>query len=227
MLLAMNAAETDQPTLREARAAVFAAVCVLVGAVGHDAFSASGIPAWALGCGAALAFLTARPLTRRERGLPTILAAMAVVQIALHELFASAQHHAASSMTMPTALPPRGAWWCGHDEPSGLTQAMLHATGMPPSQHSMTAGMWAAHVASALIASWWLRRGEAAVWSLARALTLALIAPLVLLVASLIPWTPPRRVRAAFALDDRVRLGRVHISGVTRRGPPAMAAASC
>jgi len=220
-------APAPTPTLREPRAAVFAALCVLVGAVGHDAFSTSAIPLWAPAVGFLAVFLLAQQFTRRERGLPTILVLMGVVQVGLHELFGLAQRLSENSMPMAIALPPRGAYWCGHSEPAGVTEAMQHAATMAPSQHSMTAGMWAAHVSAALAASWWLRRGEAAVWSLGRALALALIAPLVMLVVALVPWTPPRRiVRLAEAMPSRLGPGRLLRFDVARRGPPMTFAAT-
>jgi hypothetical protein len=229
---AMPTAEPQPPTLRAARAAVFAALCVLVGAVGHDAFSVGSLPLWSLLVGGAAVFLAVAPLTRRERGLPTILALMAAVQIGLHELFTAAQRSAAP-MSMPMAMPPRGEFWCGHTEPPGVIQAM-HNVAMPTAgapQHSMTGGMLLAHVAAALVAAWWLRRGEAAVWSLARTLRLglALLAPLVLLallVAALVPWTPARR-RAAVATRTPARVGpgRLLRFELARRGPPMTAAA--
>ncbi|MFL6116076.1 MAG: hypothetical protein ACJ786_32695 [Catenulispora sp.] len=228
----MSPTAPTPPTLREARSGVFAAVCVLVGAVGHDAFSASAIPLWALFVGGLATFLVAQPLTRRERGLPAILVLMGVVQLGLHYLFELAQRLSANAapMRMAMPLPPRGAWWCGHDEPSGVTQAMLHAAGTPPMHHTMTAGMGISHVAAALIASWWLRRGEAAVWSLGRALALALITPLVLLVVALVAgrWTPPRRV-AAVTVGNPPRgigPGRLLRFDLARRGPPMTAAAA-
>lgn len=231
----MPTAEPPPPTLRAARAAVFAALCVLVGAVGHDAFSVGAIPLWALLVGGGAVFLVVAPLTQRERGLPTILALMAVVQLGLHELFASAQSGAASMsmpMAMPMPMPPRGEFWCGHSEPAGVTQAMQNVA-MPTTataHHSMTSGMTtgmiAAHVVAALVAAWWLRRGEAAVWSLARTLGLALVTPLVLLVVALVPWTPPRRVGAvATRTPARLGPGRLLRFDVARRGPPMTAAA--
>jgi hypothetical protein len=224
--------EPQPPTLRTARAAVFAALCVLVGAVGHDAFSVGAIPVWALFVGGGAVFLVAAPLTHRERGLPTILVLMAGVQLGLHQLFAAAQDSADHmGMPMAMAMPPRGEFWCGHTEPAGVTQAM-HNVAMPPMaaepHHSMTGGMLAAHVVAALVAAWWLRRGEAAVWSLARTLGLALIAPLVLLVSALVAaaWTPPRRAAALVTRTPaRVGPGRLLRFDVARRGPPMTAAA--
>ncbi|GAA1957880.1 hypothetical protein [Catenulispora subtropica] len=221
------AAAAEAPTLREARAGVFAALCVLVAALGHDSFSASTIPLWALFVGGLSVFLLAQLFTRRERGLPTILLLMGGVQFGLHNLFGLAQRLAADSTPMPMAMGPRGAWWCGHDEPSGVTQAMLHAAGMPPSQHTMTAGMWASHIVAAVVAAWWLRRGEAAVWALGRALALALITPLILLAAVLTPWTPPRRVAPVVgSVPDRLGPGRFLRFTLARRGPPVTAAAA-
>ncbi|NUR60380.1 MAG: hypothetical protein HOV87_17230 [Catenulispora sp.] len=220
----------EPPTLREARAGVFAGVCVLVGAVGHDAFSPSSIPMWALVVGGLAVFLAAQLFTQRERGLPTILVLMGVMQFGLHHLFVFAQKLAADAtpMAMAAGAPARGAWWCGHDEPSGVTQSMLHVAGMPPTQHTMTAGMYLAHAAAALTAAWWLRRGEAAVWSVGRALALALVAPLVLLAALVSEvWTPARWVAAVgYGVPDRLGPGRLLRFALARRGPPVAVAAA-
>lgn len=247
---AVPTAEPPTPTLRTMRAVVFAALCVLVGAVGHDAFSVGAIPLWALLVGGLGVFVLAQPLTRRERGLPTILVLMAAVQLGLHELFAAAQHTAAGmAMSMPMsmgtppmrtptatamsrslglAMPPRGEFWCGHTEPAGVTQVMqnIAVPGGGGPQHSMTSGMWAAHLAAAVVAAWWLRRGEAAVWSLAHSLGLALITPLVLLAAAFRPWTPPHRTAAPVSgAPARVGPGRLLRFDLARRGPPMTAAA--
>jgi hypothetical protein len=88
--------------------------------------------------------------------------------------------------------------------------------------------MWAAHIVAALVAAWWLRRGEAAVWSLAGTLGLALITPLVLLVAALVPWTPPGADAAGSAAATaaaRIGPGRLLRFDLARRGPPAGVAA--
>ena len=263
----MAHAMSEKPILREARAAVFATVCVLVGVVGHDALSlgtatspgAVPVPILALCVGGL--FLPVRFLTGRERGLPGILAALAVIQIGLHQVFAAAQQHAAiasaSASGMPgRALPAIGSWWCGPQAPRGLN-AMLVGYGypasgmrlteltgdmismpsmpsmtsmpsmpsMPSMTHSMGAGMLAAHIAAALVAAWWLRRGEAAAWTLARAITACLVVPLSRLAAAVVPWTPPKPVPAAFAAVDRPGPGLLIRFAVARRGPPRGSAA--
>lgn len=227
---------SENPILREGRAAVFAAVCVLVAAFGHSAFSPTDIPVWALvSCMAAL-YVAIRPLTKRERGLPAIVGAMAVVQVALHTAFDSAQRSASSMSDMQAAsyvtrtrhLPAAGAWWCGPHAPHGLGQALYHAAGMSgmngPAAHSMTAGMWSAHIAAASVASWWLWRGESAAWELGRALVILLAVPLRLLTAVLLAWTPPKAAPAVVATAGRVGPGRLLGFSVGRRGPPAVAA---
>lgn len=231
----MPTAEPHPPTLRAARAAVFAALCVLVGAIGHDAFSVGAIPVWALLVGGGAVFLAIAPLTQRERGLPTMLLLMAAVQVGLHELFAAAQRSSgrmSMPMAMPVRTPPRGGFWCGHTEPPGVTQVMQNTVAAaadattPHHHHAMTAGMWFAHIAAALVAAWWLRRGEAAVWSLARTLGLALITPLVRLVVALVAWTPPRQACAAAARTrERLGPGLLLRFNLARRGPPMTAAA--
>lgn len=105
--------------------------------------------------------------------------------------------------------------------------AMPGSPATAAAHHTMTGGMWLAHITAALVAAWWLRRGEAAVWSLARTLGLALIAPLVLLAVTLVAWTPPRQALAA-AAESRTRLlgpGRLLRFDLARRGPPMTAAA--
>ena len=70
----MADAMSEKPILREARAAVFAAVCVLVAVVGHDAFSPGGIPLWLPALSAGLLFGGVRPLTSRERDVLALMA---------------------------------------------------------------------------------------------------------------------------------------------------------
>jgi hypothetical protein len=55
------------------RAAVFAAVCVLLAALGHVLMSGSRVPWWALTAGAAATGVVGWCLAGRERGLPLIV----------------------------------------------------------------------------------------------------------------------------------------------------------
>ncbi|OIJ92965.1 hypothetical protein BIV25_26805 [Streptomyces sp. MUSC 14] len=81
--------------LRILRAAVFAAVCVVLAACGHALASCAGVPLWTLGAGFLGCLLVVVPLTGRARSLPGIAALLALGQAALHALFGLGQHGAA------------------------------------------------------------------------------------------------------------------------------------
>jgi len=89
--------------LRILRAAVFAAVCVVLAAAGHGLASCAAIPLWTLGAGFLGVFTAAAVLAGRERSLPGIAALLAVGQTVLHTLFGLGQHSGAVSGAMPTA----------------------------------------------------------------------------------------------------------------------------
>ncbi|MEV0480627.1 hypothetical protein AB0I69_08395 [Streptomyces sp. NPDC050508] len=77
--------------LRVLRAAVFAAVCVVLAAAGHALASCATVPLWTVGAGFLATFLVVAPLAGRERSLPGIAALLAVGQTALHTLFGLGQ----------------------------------------------------------------------------------------------------------------------------------------
>ncbi|MFF0163057.1 hypothetical protein ACFYRY_36825 [Streptomyces sp. NPDC005263] len=82
--------------LRVLRAAVFAAVCVVLAAAGHALASCTTLPLWTLGAGFLGVALVAVPLAGRERSLPGIATLLAVGQTVLHVLFGLGQHGAAA-----------------------------------------------------------------------------------------------------------------------------------
>ncbi|MET8098488.1 hypothetical protein ABZV29_18675 [Streptomyces sp. NPDC005236] len=73
--------------LRTLRAAVFAAVCVVLAAAGHGIASCATVPLWTLGAGFLAVFAVAAALAGRERALPGIVALLALGQTVLHTLF--------------------------------------------------------------------------------------------------------------------------------------------
>ncbi|MEU8591129.1 hypothetical protein AB0C59_29600 [Streptomyces sp. NPDC048664] len=77
--------------LRILRAAVFAAVCVVLAAAGHEVASCAAIPLWTLGAGFLCVCAVTVPLAGRERSLPGIAACLAVGQTVLHTLFGLGQ----------------------------------------------------------------------------------------------------------------------------------------
>ncbi|MFF4356871.1 hypothetical protein [Streptomyces sp. NPDC001604] len=86
--------------LRILRAAVFAAVCVVLAAGGHILASCATVPLWTLGAGFLGAVLVAAPLAGRVRSLTGIAALLAAGQTLLHTLFGLAQQ-TVSSGAMP------------------------------------------------------------------------------------------------------------------------------
>lgn len=85
------------------RAAVFAAVCVVLAAAGHTLASCASVPLWTLGVGFLCSLLLVIPLAGRARSLPGIAALLALGQIALHTLFGLGQHGAGMAMGGTTA----------------------------------------------------------------------------------------------------------------------------
>ncbi|MET9982861.1 hypothetical protein [Streptomyces rochei] len=95
--------------LRFLRAAVFAAVCVVLAAAGHTLASCAGVPLWSLAAGFLGVVVVAVPLAGRERSLPGIAVLLAVGQTALHSLFGLGQHGTAATTTAGTATGGTGA----------------------------------------------------------------------------------------------------------------------
>ncbi|GGU74549.1 hypothetical protein GCM10010211_45510 [Streptomyces albospinus] len=198
------------PALRILRAAVFAAVCLTLSAAGHQLAAGSAPPAWADGAGFLAVLVLGYLLSARERSLPGIGGAMLTTQGVLHLAFDAAQTPA---RRLTTAGMPMGMH---------ATRMMAHPHPMMVHPHSMSAHAVAAHTAAALLASWWLRRGEAALWSLLRRA--------VTLVPGLLAWWGARTgqlpaLAHAVVPDGRTAgqrpLRQVLLRhAVLRRGPP-------
>lgn len=219
---------------RTIRAAVFAAVCVLLAALGHVLMSGSDVPAWALVAGLAVTGATGWCLAGRERGLPLVVTVAVAAQTALHEAFSYAQSTRASSGG--PASPGMGSMRTdsmGHMDMSRMDMSRMDMghtgmshTGMSHMDHmglftgggSASFGMFAAHLFAALLCGLWLAYGERAAFRILRAAAGWLMAPLRLLLA--LPATPDRpRVRPRRRRSDRApRLLLVH--AITSRGPP-------
>ncbi|MEV7383582.1 hypothetical protein [Streptomyces lydicus] len=125
--------------VRSVRAAVFAVLCVLLAAGGHALATGMAPPVCIQAAAFGPVFAAGCLLGGRERSLAAIGTATLAAQGALHLAFHTGQpHHATTVM---------------HGMP------MAHA-------HALTPHATAAHLGAALLLTWWLRRGEAALWSL-------------------------------------------------------------
>ncbi|MFI9546830.1 hypothetical protein ACIHAR_23405 [Streptomyces sp. NPDC052016] len=90
--------------LRLLRAAVFAAVCVVLAGAGHTLASCATVPLWTLGAGFLGILTVVAPLAGRERSLPGIAALLAVGQTVLHTLFGLGQHGTAAVTSTATTV---------------------------------------------------------------------------------------------------------------------------
>jgi hypothetical protein len=185
--------DTRSP-MRALRAALFAAVAVILAAMGHSSLSAHDIPPSALlvalGVTAAAGWFAAG----RRRGTHAIGAGLLAVQGALHLIFSDAgrpvEHHH------------------GHQAEA----AMGLADG---------AGMLAVHLVAAAGCALWLAHGEAAFFRLANAALAFAFTPLRLLLGVVRLPEPPRPVVRPVVRAPHHGVVLAHT--VVRRGPPTPA----
>lgn len=226
---------------RGARAAMFAAVCVLLAATGHVLMSGRDLPAPTLALAYAGTFAAAWALAGRERGLLGVTAATVAVQSVLHEVFSRAQQHEAMPpsppATDPMATPHTGTTHMATGHMGMSHEAMGHP--LPPPEaaaHDMTAmssslGMLSAHLLAALLSGLWMAHGERAAFRLVRSLPLrrfrSPLWPLWHLLAAIVPVPPPRpQARPAHAGDERTPRQLLLAHSVISRGPPPAFAVS-
>ncbi|MEV5986492.1 hypothetical protein AB0L85_15980 [Streptomyces sp. NPDC052051] len=118
--------------MRAIRAAVFAAVCVLLAALGHVLMSGSDVPAWALTAGLAGTAAAGWCLAGRERGRTMIVTVVFAAQAVLHEAFSYAQSASGGSASMTMSgmghmgLGHTGAGHMGADHMSMSHMSMNH-----------------------------------------------------------------------------------------------------
>jgi hypothetical protein len=159
---------SERSVVPSARAAVFTAVCVALALAAHRLMSGAAVSWWATLGAALVVFGLARAAAGAQRGLGSITALMLGAQAGLHVWFDAAQLTTASTPAcapMP-GMPGMGrmAGVCGALGAHASLSAVLHAT----------PAMLAAHTLAALVAAWWLWRGEAALFGLVRLLRVRL-----------------------------------------------------
>ncbi|WUS98076.1 hypothetical protein OHA46_15945 [Streptomyces sp. NBC_00708] len=181
--------------LRLLRAAVFAAVCVALSAAGHALAACATVPWWTLLAAFIGVLAVAVPLAGRERSLPSIATALAGGQLALHTVFGVGTHTTASGATggEDALIRFAASLVCGagpHQlnatdarhivstagiDPAAVTaQAHQHLAAAPGGGMDGLSGtlpslpMLLGHLLAALATGWLLRRGEVALFRLAR-----------------------------------------------------------
>ncbi|MFC9749303.1 hypothetical protein [Streptomyces niveus] len=211
--------------MRALRAAILAAVCVTLAAVGHSSASTHELPlgvlALAFGVIAGLSWLAGG----RRRGVGFIGPAVLTAQAALHVTFAAAGTHGAMPPAghghAPADMGETGAGTGAGAGAEGAVGAVLTAVG------DTSPGMLAAHLLAGAVCALWLARGEAAFFRLAETVAAFAFTPLGLLLAAPRPLAvpPPVRPRHRTRAPHRPR-GTVLAHAVSRRGPPAHGASA-
>ncbi|MFD7292397.1 hypothetical protein ACFV9W_03845 [Streptomyces sp. NPDC059897] len=227
---------TTRRNARAGRAAMFAAVCVLLTAIAHTLMSGDTVPWWALAAGFAITGGAACVPAGRERGILPVVGLAVAAQAVLHLFFSWAQvvaHPAASGGSV-------AGQWLDHvlcRAPMEPTDAMggMPMGAMPPDamggMHEMAhaghdvsgmspTGMLMAHLLAAVLSGLWLAYGEQAAFRLARCVVDRIVAPLTL------PFrlpVPPHRPRIHVRRTRPARTPRELLLAhpITSRGPPA------
>lgn len=234
--------------LRVARAALFAALVVILSTASHVLLSRVPLPLTAVALLAAVVFAVAYALAGRERGFGAIAGLLVPLELAADTLFTTGQHLCYGAAGGPIAGPLRSVGFdvlCGGGE-VGATGARLAGVGTVGTPLAGVTGagdraaallaqpgpavpwlLLAAHVTVGLLAALWLRRGEAALARLLRTAALVAFRPLLTAVAVV-----GGSLRSAARLPRAA--GRAHplfparflVHSVGRRGPPLTAYAA-
>jgi hypothetical protein len=223
--------EEIRPRLRAARAALFAALCVTLSSTSHVLMAHAPLPLVSV-AGAFLAvFALAYLLGGRERGFWAIAGLMVPVELAVDTLFTSGQQ----SCYGPSGGPVTGSWRTlneavvchGGQVGGGLATVPGGAAAQHMPSNALPWLLLALHVSVGLLASWWLRRGEAALHRVVRSMATAAFRPLLFAVAAARTGLarPPRRVRPVAARTAAGALSaKPLLHAVVRRGPPVLVA---
>ncbi|MFJ6086801.1 hypothetical protein ACIQI8_35985 [Streptomyces sp. NPDC092369] len=210
---------------RAIRAAVFAAVCVVLASLGHVMMSGSSVPAWALVAGFVATGTAGWCLAGRERGLPLIVTVVVAAQTVLHSAFSLAQSASGGSTAATMDMGSMDSMDMGHMGTSHMDSAHMDAMHMGDSAVGgmSSQGMLVAHLLAALLCGLWLAYGEKAAFRILRAVAGRLAAPLRLLLALPTPTDRPR-IRGRRFLSDRAPRLLLLVHAITSRGPPARTA---
>ncbi|MFG1806609.1 hypothetical protein [Streptomyces sp. NPDC049040] len=225
--------EAIRPRLRAVRAALFAALCVTLSSTSHVLMAKAPLPLPAVaGAFAAVFTLVYLATARPECGFWTLAGLMVPLELAVDTVLTAGQQ----ACYGPSGGPVTGSWrsfneafLChgGHVGPSPATPlAAVPGGAQAAAQMQSSALPWlllAVHVSVGLLAAWWLRRGEAALHRVLRAVALAAFRPLLFAAAAVrgVPAAVPCRVRrTARSSAAGAPAARWLHHAVVRRGPP-------
>jgi hypothetical protein len=206
--------------VRAARAAVFAAVCMVLTVTGHSVATGHQVAPSALGAGFVAAFGMGLAVGGRERSQGAITLCVYAGQLGLHLLFG------VGVRSHPVGVEASAM--------AATMNHMSHLAGMPGMPGSGMPGMAAhsglamvlTHLGAGTVAGWWLRGGETACWRLLRRMEATATATLraavrrILAGPELAP-VPDLWCRSAVLLGGLGSLMSVRLARCSpRRGPP-------
>ncbi|MFD9690461.1 hypothetical protein ACFWXO_32415 [Kitasatospora sp. NPDC059088] len=212
------------PVTRTLRAAVFAALVVLLAGLGQVLVTGRSLPVGTMGLASAAVFVLAFALAGRERGYPAIAAAFLPLQLGVSALFDLAQR------SCPSLPPDAGQGLrpllCG----GGSLGGFLLGHGV--SEQTGILVLLLLHTVIALAGAFWLRRADAALSGLTRALRtlgeflhrhLPAAARWLRLLTAPVPARPVLRVPFPRASRVLVPAEAAVVRPAVRRGPPVFA----
>jgi len=202
---------------RTVRAVMFAAVCVVLAALGHVLMSGRHVPVWALAAGLAATGVAGWSLAGRERGLPLIATLVVATQAALHSAFSLAQPATGTATGQPVSMDMGSADMGSMHMSATDSMDMGHMSATTTGTSSP--GMLAAHLLAALLCGLWLAHGERAAFRVLRSVAGRLAAPLRLLLALPVPPHRPR-FRPRRPRSERAPRLLLLVHAITSRGPP-------
>ncbi|MBH5334379.1 hypothetical protein IHE55_06010 [Streptomyces pactum] len=217
--------------LRAVRAALFTALCVTLSAGAHVLLSGMPVPLSTVAVLSGGIFVLAYALAGRERGYGRIAALLVPLELAADTAFTTGQHTCYGPSGGPVTGPLHRLGFDVICSGGGVGGVLTHVPGTPGAAGPGTAAaspwlLLAAHVVVGLIAAAWLRRGEAALARVLRAVAAFTFRPLRLVVAAEVAGV--RRPGPAPRARHRPRAPRtlpLLLHSVVRRGPPRRMAA--
>jgi hypothetical protein len=179
------------PAIRVTRATIFAAICVLLSAIGHMEASRHSVGTSALLLAFAATSAVSWAVADRERGILAIGGGLLGLQMVLHLWFGAASN---------------GGDQAAHE--------------MSSAAHTGALGMMAVHGLAAVVCSVWLWCGEVALFALLRALYARMVVPLLLVLvhSSVTDAVPGSQVGVDRRIP--VLHGALLRYVMARRGPP-------
>lgn len=220
--------EAIRPRLRALRAALFAAMCVTLSSTSHVLMAHEPLPLTAVAAAFCAVFALAYLLGgRQERGFRAIAGLMVPLELAVDTLFTSGQQ----ACYGPSGGPVTGSWRSFHsvivcpggDGGHSALSALPGGAAAPQMPSNVLPWvLLAVHVTVGLCASWWLRRGDAALQQVLRAVVAAAFRPLLLAVAAVRTGAAiaPRGARRPARDLTAALSARPLQHSVVRRGPP-------